>query len=255
MRSRHLYFWLAALAAIAMFGSVGASSQEERIVVVQPDDLQGLLLIALPPNAPEPPRIDLVTGPQTPPLGSGSLELVLTQYGVAHANFERYGLNRLADLTRLEYSTFVSWSGVFRSVPKVWLLIDVDGDERGEHFLVFDPRAQNLSIVAELFGAIPDQCEARSECLEPETWQRWDARVGAWHEGPIRTESFTLDAFLEAHPTARLRGAGPAVGDGFVAALSYVDAVLIDFQGDTEPAMTFDFEPGPENTRENRPPH
>ncbi len=112
-----------------------------------------------------------VTGPGTPPLGTGSVRLTSTgatdRQVVATSG---YGGTRLADITRLQYSTYRS-SVDPNNVEGAMLQLEVDydgpaGNNGWQGRLNFEPQ----------YNTVPPQ----SGLVVQNTWQTWDARNGFW---------------------------------------------------------------------------
>ena len=130
--------------------------------------------------------VNWVTGPATPPLGVGSLNLQTgngtvsgdpgngTMGGDGSAQIDNVNYNGvpLASLTALSYSTYDTLNNG-QQFPYLSLTIEtVPGDPTSEHSLFFEPPYQTPSTGS---NALPDQgATVMSE------WQTWNALTGGW---------------------------------------------------------------------------
>lgn len=164
--------------------------------------------------------LGFVNGPDTPPVGNGSLKFYVPAGGIFWpGDFVRlrngqYTGTKLSTLTELSYETYIEARDTITDIHFIVILSDINGDGTAEHNLVFDPRYQNSNFI---IGSMPDQ--GFSQVHE---WQRWDALRGGWyyggdvttdpdHEGPY----FTLAEYLNQYPDATIRNdaakGGPAI--------------------------------------------
>lgn len=191
------------------------------------------------------------TGPGTPPLGAGSLELRNGSGTTTRTSIGQTNLNNvaLASLTDLRYSTVVT-QGANHIAPYIVLNIDTNGDAAVDDHLVFEPRYQNTGL-----GTFPFQ-----SAVQTGIWQTWDAFHGGWYSVngigsavPTTANLMTLSAYIGAHPTARIInnavdttsalqvavGCGASGNVDWVGAVTNVDTVIIGTTGTT---TTYDFE-------------
>lgn len=192
--------------------------------------------------------VGIVSGPGTPPMGDGSLQLSVGADGgdAAQARNNTYDGMLLRDLTSLTYSTFVQVDGSGGQAPYILLNVDYDGNGTSDDFLFFEPVYQTGAFFPEnpqggpVVGA----------------WQQWDAANGGWWSssntagaGP-GVNVKPLAAILDVQPAARLAtdsagavrivaGFGAGAWDNF---LGNADALAISF---ASPTTTYDFEPVP----------
>jgi hypothetical protein len=175
------------------------------------------------------------TGPGTPPLGTGSFEMITPDPAAKFSLFNFDYVNRqVSDFTALGYHTYQSSAAVPVQLPSLNLTIDLNGGAfvAGDFAtLVFEP----VYNVAQ--GPIV-----------PLTWQDWDAISGGtaiwWltRDTPLgpRGTTFTWNVFNAAFPDATiLGGIGPNQGSGGAALTASVDAFLVGVNGNN---TTFDFE-------------
>lgn len=201
----------------------------------------------------------IVTGPGTPPLGTGSAELKTATGGgdgseqLRNANYNGVALS---SLTSLSYSTFdVANNG--QQFPYLKLYLNVEGNSNGpaDDAIYFEPPYQTPAAGD---PAAPDQGATAMN-----TWQTWNALTGAWWDdngnfNPGTTEGSvqgvgTLSDFLGfnsgefanaviVNPDTGIGGVRLAVGfaspgDNFE---GYVDNFTI---GTAAGTTTYDFDP------------
>ena len=194
-----------------------------------------------------------VTGPGTPPLGTGSFGEVVGTDGDDATRIRTTDCNGLllSDVASspLSYWTYVTSFGSGGQATYVQLRIDLDNDGSTDDVLFFEPVYQNgtYSILG-YSGAVPNQCPGFPPCVQLGAWQYWDARVGGWWSandsagGPPLT---TLQGYAANYPGARIAtdtpslrltaGFGAGAWDGFDGATDALTAC----------GTTYDFENGP----------
>ena len=176
-----------------------------------------------------------VTGPATPPLGSGSitLETPTPADKVQLFNFDHIG-TKLADVRSMSYSTYRT-IGTAAQVTSINVVVDFNGPTTAGGFstLVFEPVYN------------PDQGTVVSNL-----WQSWDAYNGGngiwWStramNGVCATACYvTWKQIVSNNPDAVILGGfGVNQGSGGNALIASVDALHLD-----TPTMsiTYDFEP------------
>ena len=245
-----------ALALVVLLLAAPAAAAQ---TVVSPANLQGWQLQTVPGTVESPatpPSTVFETGPVTPPLGAGSLQLSPGSDGDAGAaarnpNFDGV---RLDQLTALAYSTYVDQPGTGSEAPYLVLTIDLDGDpvtsDDGDGDLwFFEPEFQGAAFVPP--GVSPQGPVA------VDTWQSWDAAAGAWYatsglagSGP-GTDVVSLDTLRAAAPNAILRNAAGDFGGAVRVATGLRGGAWNNFVGNldafqittTQAAATFDFDP------------
>jgi hypothetical protein len=174
-----------------------------------------------------------VSGPGTPPLGTGSL-LLTTPTGadkVTLFNYDYVG-TPIADVRSMGYSTF-RVSGSEQQVAAINIQVDVNGAAAGGFTtLVFEPVYNTAQ------GAVASG-----------TWQTWDAYNGGnaiwWSSSPIpgapnRDTFVTWNSIVAANPNAVILGYGVNQGSGNPALITAVDALHFDTP---QVNVTYDFEP------------
>jgi hypothetical protein len=192
----------------------------------------------------------MVSGPATPPLGTGSANL-FTGTGITGGDgaeeLRNTGYNGvlLSSITSLSYSTYVtSWNG--QQAPYLTLEIaphagaPADSDLR----LFFEPAYQTPTSGN---ASLPDQGP-----VSLNTWQTWNALTGGWWSnaggGTPGTGVISLADYITLHPDAVLANTSDGLGAvqlrvGFASAANQfngnVDNVLIGVNGND---TTYDFE-------------
>jgi len=192
--------------------------------------------------------IDIVAGPATPPLGTGSLQLAVGADGddAAQARTTNWDGQLVRDISSLTYWTYVQQDGSGGQAPYLILDVDYNGDNVRDDLLFFEPLYQSATY-------FPSDPQA---ALVTGAWQQWDARDGGWYSvngvagsGP-GTNVVPLSDILDVEPDARLTGSnggGVRIVAGFGAGawdnfIGNADAFAISF---VSPVTTYDFEPIP----------
>jgi uncharacterized repeat protein (TIGR01451 family) len=190
-----------------------------------------------------------VSGPGTPPMGTGSLQFNLGtegEDGVQARNNQYDGLF-IRDLSELTYSTYVQTPGSGGQTPYIILDVDLNNDGVRDDLWFFEPVYQDGTFCP----------ENPQPAVAVGTWQTWDASNGCWYSlfgtagtGPGANVA-PLSVLLDTEPDARLStnitggsfrvvtGFGDLAWDNFV---GNTDAVNIAFSGTT---TIYDFEPTP----------
>lgn len=164
--------------------------------------------------------LGFVNGPDSPPLGTGSLKFYVPAGGIFWpGDFVRfrngqYNGTKFSSLTELSYDTYIEARDTIADINFMVVLSDINGDGTAEHNLVFDPRYQNPNFIR---STMPNQGFSQIH-----QWQQWDALHGGWffggetstdpdHNGPF----FTLAEYLAQYPDATIRNdpakGGPAI--------------------------------------------
>jgi hypothetical protein len=191
---------------------------------------------------------NFVTGPATPPLGTGSGHLQTPVGGGDQSvQFRNVGFagTKIADLTTLSYSTFATaWNGSQLPYLTIWLS---SGD-----CLWFEPA---YSAAGAGNGNPNPQADPALN-----SWQTWNALTGMWYSdnyaGP-GSNAVTLAQYLTlaGTPDVTIADAAPGIGgvrvaSGFASPGDDFNAYLDNFSiGTAGGTTTFDFEPTavPEN--------
>ena len=189
-----------------------------------------------------------VTGPGTPPTGTGSLEMSVGSDGDSFQGLGTTGLDgtKLADLTKLSYSTYVSTpstGGGDQQAPYMNIRLDYDGDNVPDDRFFFEPTYSS--------GTYSGDPVAPQPAITDNTWQTWDALNGGWwseNDGFGGPPVHTLQNIAADHPGATIVNGPNAglkinVGCGGGAWQSFVgnfDNVTV---GVNSADTTFDFEP------------
>jgi hypothetical protein len=173
--------------------------------------------------------VDFVTGPATPPAGTGSVKLTVGSNGDSYPTVRYSGANgvALSAITALTYSTYISQPAVGSQAPYLDVYVDWNNDNTRDDIITFEPVYQTGQPVV------------------TNTWQTWNALTGEWwsdfHGGP--PPLYTLAQYIALHPNATILNVGASVilaaGCGAAAWPNFVgsaDALTIN-------TTTFDFEP------------
>jgi hypothetical protein len=245
--------WACAPGVLA--ASVGAPTGE--VEVITPSELRGWQLLVSGPDSPSLTDIQFRSGPDTPPAGAGSIQFGVATRNVALVMTDRFDGRRLDELTTLRYQSHVMAENPYG--PVVFLRADRTGDGTIHDALVFHPELQFGTRPTRPGAVVPPQC-SEATCLQPDTWQTWDAREGGWvvfDDQQDLNALDTLDAYLQRYPEARLArdqtgalGVGKLIPVNMVfrvppAARVSVDALEVAFAGDQPARRWFDFEPDP----------
>jgi hypothetical protein len=229
---------VAVVAALSIAGGVAASST----VVVRPGDVGTSWLTA---DTRTGGSVSLVTGPATPPLGIGSLQMTTTDAsGSSNAKAQLFNYSYigtpLASFDAISYSAYRSSSSTNSAAQTIGLNLEVDinggayvtGDFTT---LAFEPVYQPGGVGAMLTN----------------TWQTWDAyHVGDavwWSSKTIPgvcafTCFVSWSSILAANPNATiLGGVGFNIGSGWAGMFTgNADALKVGVAGNT---TTYNFEP------------
>lgn len=146
-------------------------------------------------------------GPGTPPLGTGSLTLTtgaVPSSFVVDVNNTFAGV-RLSDITQLRYSTFITSAvslATSQQAPRLYLNLDLNGDQTAFEQIVFEPRFQT--------GTHPGDVVPVQGPVVTGQWQTWDTLAGGWWDlNPFPTPEplVRLSTIAAAHPNARISSA------------------------------------------------
>jgi PEP-CTERM motif len=180
--------------------------------------------------------VGFVTGPATPPLGTGSLNLLAGNdssgnSGSAQVYNNNYSGVLLSSLTSLSYSTYVT-SNNGQQFPYLKLNVDLTGTGDYDQ-LFFEPPYQTPSTGN---PALPDQGATALN-----TWQNWNALTGGWWDnndvlgpsGMPGTGVASLAAFLAQYPNAIIENVPNLFGAG-----ANANAVTLQF-GYADPGSSY----------------
>ena len=189
-------------------------------LVVSPSNLQGWQTqVTTAATATPTPSVTFVTGPGTPPLGTGSAEFRIGANGNDAAQLRHPGFagTRLPnpsatatpaanELTSLSYATYTQQDGSGGQSPYIILQIDTDGDAGIEDLLFFEPAYQSATF-----------CPSNPQpALVTGQWQTWDAFNGCWYSvfgtggsGP-GTNTKPLRTLSAALPTGQIANSSPS---------------------------------------------
>jgi len=224
---------LAVLAAGAA-AHVVAAAAFAATVVVAPGHMDGWAVNNDTCGAATTGSVDFVSGPATPPAGTGSVQFTVGANGDSYPTVRQSDYNgvKLADLTSFEYWTYVSHSGSGAQAPYIDLYVDNNNDGTRDDILTFEPVYQTSQ------GAVA-----------PNTWQRWDAEHGLWWSDSMGGPPplFTLSSYVASHPDAKILNVG---GGGVILAAGCGGAAWANFVGNADKLTigvrgsdtTYDFE-------------
>jgi len=230
LHSKLCVFSLAALLALPAMSQQMVSEAD---IVRQPENTPPTNNWVLYTRPGTPPTAGaFVTGPATPPLGCGSLQLTTTTgtEKVFLFNFDHVG-TKLSDINTISYSTYVT-VGSFQQVAALNLQIDYNGPDvpGGFSTLVFEP------VYNPVQGPVTNGI-----------WQNWVATGSGiwWSTQPINGQCAgaiggcfkTWTEIVANNPDATiLGGVGVNQGSGNPGLISSVDAFRFD-------ETTYNFEP------------
>jgi len=120
---------------------------------------------------------DFVAGPDTPPIGSGSAQLIVDDTGGELIGAQVHAGLRFADITTLKYSTYQQAASNSIYVPTLQFNVDydlTDADTSWQGRLVFEPTLTGAAVL-------------------PQTWQTWNVLNGAgwWATGGVGAATCT----------------------------------------------------------------
>lgn len=171
-----------------------------------------------------------VTGPGTPPIGTGSARLTTGADGEGAVKLSTTNFNgiKLADITQLSYSTFVTHNSGGtdqdnQQAPYIQIPIDYNNDGSFDERLFFEPVYQTggYSMVAGA-GPIPDQRGVDGAAPKIGVWETYDIlNGGVWTESggfsgpPLDTIAHILANFPNATIVNSATAGGFQVVAGF----------------------------------------
>ena len=193
----------------------------------------------------------MVTGPATPPFGTGSANLAVgngTLGGDGAEELSTAGLDgtKLSALTALTYSTYDTLNNG-QQFPYLTLAIATGNVTFPTDVLFFEPPYQTHATGN---PSLPDQ-----GATQMNTWQTWNALAGGWWDnngvGGSGTGVVSLSAFLAAYPDATISTdpfaaslGGLGLNVGFASPTDqfngYVDGLTIGVSGTN---TTYNFDP------------
>jgi hypothetical protein len=180
-----------------------------------------------------------VSGPPSPPLGTGSIRFQIGPDGDSFETLRQTGYDgtHLSDLTALSYSTYVTQPGSGDQAAYIILNIDFDGDNQLEDQLFFEPVYQNGTYTTIFPGdTVPNQCGVNPACVTTGQWQTWNALGGGWWSGNESAGGpplITLARYVEEHPTARIINTDTGAG-GIRIATGCGGAAWANFDGNAD---------------------
>lgn len=199
----------------------------------------------------------MVTGPATPPLGSGSANLATGNgttggNGASILSTTQYSGTPLSDLTALSYWTYDTANNG-QQFPYLAIEIATGNTNDPYDILFFEPPYQTPSTGN---GSLPNQ-----GITEMDTWQEWNALEGGWWDnnavGAPGTGVVSLATIEAEYPDATIvnytSGLSPPSGVGGISFNvgfatttavynGYVDDFTIGINGVN---TTYDFDPNP----------
>jgi hypothetical protein len=231
---KNLMRTLVAFAAVAL---ATAATAVAATVTVSPGSPDGWAVNNDTCGAATTGSVSFVTGPGTPPAGSGSLALTVGSNGDSYPTLRNSGYNgvRLASITALDYWTYVSHAGAGSQAAYIDLYIDNTGDGVKDDTITFEPVYQTSQGTVTL-----------------NTWQHWNALTGVWWSdaagGP--PPYFTLASYIAAHPNATIVNSG---GGGVILSAGCGGSAWTNFAGNADALTigvtgantTYDFEAAP----------
>lgn len=184
--------------------------------------------------------IAAVTGPGTPPQGTGSFNLLVpTGSDGARLSTDLCDGMPIGDLIQLSYSTYAADIGDTDQLPYLSIWIDYFGPEGGEPGLgrvEFEPY---YSTVAAGNGGSQSN-------IAMNTWQTWDVVNGLFYDSGYGPGGgfFQLASILDDYPDATISGlragGGIRIASGYA---SGTDSFDVNIDGLSINNTTYDFEP------------
>lgn len=211
------------------FQFLSAPSSPNVSMVVSPDQMNGWGTLQETPTG----VVSFVSGPETPPLGSGSAQFNVDDTGGVILATLSYGGRRLDQIRTLSYSTYHTGSGP----QAISFQFDVDydltdGDLLWHGRLVYEPYF--------------------TETVVPGVWQTWEPRLGKWWATKPPGDAFckqdapcTWDNLHTLYPNAGVLLGGAVylkAGGGWPAGNYNVDNLDIGFSTDASD-NEWNFEP------------
>jgi hypothetical protein len=224
MRRRALAVLATATAALVTAASAAAAT-----VTVTPAHMNGWAAVNDTCGGASTGSVSFVSGPATPPAGSGSAKFTVGANGDSYPTLRTDDYNgvKLSDLTALDYWTYVS-SAPGSQAAYLDLYVDWNGDNVQDDTITFEP--------------------VYNGTVTPNTWQHWNALTGNWWSDAMGGPPpfFTLSTY--GHPNATILGGSDenfvlAAGCGGTAWTNFVgnaDKLTIGVNGSN---TTYDFEP------------
>lgn len=184
--------------------------------------------------------IAAVTGPGTPPQGSGSFNLLVpTGSDGARLSTDLFDGMPLSDIAHFSYSTYASDVGATDQLPYLTMWVDCFGPEGGEPGLArFEFEPYYSTIAADEGGSQAN--------IAMDTWQTWDVANGLFYDAGYGPGGgfFSLSSILGDFPEATISGmrAGGSIrfASGYA---SGTDSFDVNIDGLRINNTTYDFEP------------
>jgi hypothetical protein len=202
---------------LALVGGVAAMLAATAVafagtVVVAPGHMNGFTAVNDTCGAATTGSISFVSGPGTPPAGTGSVRLAVGSNGDSYPTLRtgEYSGVKLSNLTALDYWTYVS-AAPGSQAPYIDLYIDNDNNGTRDDILTFEP-VYNGTVTMN-------------------TWQHWNALTGQWWSDAMGGPPplFTLASYVSSHPNARIIGS-----EGFILAAGCGGSAWTNFVGNAD---------------------
>jgi hypothetical protein len=241
---------VAIVLALALFARVAVASN----VVVSPGNMDGWAFLTTDNNGL--PGGDagnigqMVNGPASPPLGTGSAQLATASgHGDESAQIRntQYAGLALSNLTALSYSTYVTANNG-QQFPYIELNIATTGVGAPDDILFFEPPYQTPGSGN---PSLPNQGNTSLN-----TWQTWNALVGGWWDNNAVLNPGTgvgsLADYLATYPNATIENSTSGYGGvrltmGFATTTDNFNGYVDNFTiGTAAGTTTYDFEAVPE---------
>ncbi len=154
---------------------------------------------------------EMVNGPATPPLGTGSAHLATAPGagdGSAQIGSSDYDGVKLSQITSLSYSTYMTANNG-QQFPYLVLCVSTTGGTTPDDFVEFEPPYQNPTSGN---PALPNQGPTMLN-----TWQRWNALEGGWYSGLWAAPGAAvqpLSNYISLYPNATIANSSQCVSMG-----------------------------------------
>jgi hypothetical protein len=243
---RFIYGVLASVSSLLM-AAVPFAAAQTNTVVVSPGNLNGWKFIDDQNDSTLTATGSFVTGPATPPLGSGSAQLQVNNTTEGQALMKNaYGGQKLSNLQTLTYSTYVQ-NGNNTIAPSLQFSVDQDVTDNITSWqgrIVFEPY---------LNGTVTDN-----------TWQNWNAQSGQWwltrpamfNNMCPQSSPCALTTLTSAFPNIGVNGGANQqilfkAGSGWnTPFIGNVDALTVGFTSGTTTTYDFELYPTPSNSND-----
>lgn len=194
-------------------------------------------------------RISFVNEPISPFIGNGYVKFECPDKVFLRLSTNQFTGQQLKFISKMSFSTYVENRTLVIDDLYVTIQVDVNGDNKPDFPLVFNPVYQSGKYVNNGWDQGP---------IIDDTWQTWDMLKGVWWKGPPPPDPddpqnpaplFSLEKWIDMYPKAtfsvidqstqgsiRFTAGSPVFGNDFI---GYLDNFKITIKNQTK---LFDFE-------------